>query len=268
MEETAGQRSGHTACNRATAAERRDQAFHVKHTSVERRLTALVEEYGLSGAANSALRTILACLEAPDAPTAVRDARQAVDIHLADSLAGLQAPPLRGSAVVADVGAGAGLPGLALAAARPDTTVYEVESTGRKCHFIARVAQQAGLANLRVVHRRVEEWVEGRGACDVVCARALASLPVILEYAAPLLRVGGSVVAWKGRVDEVEAAAGAAAADMLGFGDVLMLPVVPFPSADRRSLHVFQKVRATPSGFPRRAGMAMKRPLGATPLHQ
>jgi 16S rRNA (guanine527-N7)-methyltransferase len=83
-----------------------------------------------------------------------------------------------------------------------------------------------------------------------------------LEYAAPLLRVGGSVVAWKGRRDELEEAAGAAAARHLGLSEPRAVPVEPFAGAGERFLHLSSKVSATPPRYPRRAGMARKRPLG------
>ena len=104
---------------------------------------------------------------------------------------------------------------------------------------------------------------DGIGAHDVVTARALAALPVLCEYAAPLLADGGVLVAWKGAVDEDEAAAGAAAAELLGLEPAEVLPVQPYPAAERRTLHVFRKVAPTPERFPRRPGMAVKRPLAS-----
>jgi 16S rRNA (guanine527-N7)-methyltransferase len=120
-----------------------------------------------------------------------------------------------------------------------------------------------GLEHVEVVWARAEEWREGIGACDVVCARALAALPVLCEYAAPLLRDGGVLVAWKGAIDATEAADGAAAAAHLGMAPEAVVPVVPFPGSERRTLHVVRKVAPTPPRFPRRAGMATKRPLSA-----
>ena len=105
---------------------------------------------------------------------------------------------------IADIGAGAGFPGLALAIALPDSEVRLVESQSRKCAVHRRAAAAAGVENARVVQRRIEEWSEGLGDNDVVVARALAPQPVVLEYAAPLLEIGGVLVDWRGRrnVDE------------------------------------------------------------------
>ena len=98
---------------------------------------------------------------------------------------------------------------------------------------------------------------------DVVTARALAALPVLCEYAAPLLREGGALVAWKGAVDEREEADGLHAAEVLGLAREEVRAVVPYPGSQRRTLHVFRKVGPTPAGYPRRPGMAAKRPLTA-----
>jgi 16S rRNA (guanine527-N7)-methyltransferase len=114
-----------------------------------------------------------------------------------------------------------------------------------------------------VVRARVEEWGagEGREAYDAATVRALATLPVVLEYAAPLLRIGGALVAWHGARDEMEERAAAAAAERLGFGPVRVTEVEPFPGSHSRHLYVYPKERPTPEGFPRRPGMARKRPL-------
>ena len=149
-----------------------------------------------------------------------------------------------------------------MAIARPDAHVALVESSARKCNFIERAAAACALDNARVVNTRVESWADGLGRFDVVTARALAPLPVVLEYAAPLMGVGGMLIAWRGRRDpESEAAATRAAAE-LGLGSHEMRPVHPYPKAQHRHLYLALKVMETPSRFPRRPGMARKRPLG------
>jgi 16S rRNA (guanine527-N7)-methyltransferase len=121
-----------------------------------------------------------------------------------------------------------------------------------------------GLQNAEVVWSRAESWDAGLGRCDAVCARALAPLPVLCEYAAPLLRDGGILVAWKGAVSETEAADAAAAAAHLGLAPQPVRPVVPFTGSERRTLHVLRKAAPTPPNYPRRPGIATKRPLSAT----
>ncbi len=223
-------------------------------------LAPLVARFGLGDRAHARLGRLLDLLvEDPLAPTAIRERPRAIDEHLADSLVGLEVPELRAAATVADLGAGAGLPGLPLAIARPAASFVLIESASRKCAFLTRVAAVCELVNVEVRHARAEEI---EGAFDVVTARALASLPVVMEYAAPLLREGGVLVAWRGQrnpQDELEAET---AANLLGLEPVCVLPVEPWAGAQHRHLHLVSKVRPTPSRFPRRPGMAVKRPLG------
>ena len=228
-------------------------------------LARLAERYSLPPEAPDRFVDLLRALEAePDPPTTVRAGPEALDAHIADSLSGLEERRLAGAARIADIGSGAGFPGLVLAVALPDAQVDLVESARRKCEVIERLAAATGLTSARVAAARAEEWgaAEGRGAYDAVTARALASLPVLVEYAAPLLRVGGALVAWKGARDAAEEAAGSTAAEQLGMSTEEVRGVTPFPGARHRHLHVFRKVAETPPGFPRRPGMAKKRPLG------
>jgi 16S rRNA (guanine527-N7)-methyltransferase len=196
----------------------------------------------------------------PQNLTGVRDVIAGVDRHLADSLAGAALPAIAAADSLVDVGSGAGFPGLALAAARPELSVTLLESEGRKAEWLR--AASGGFPNVRVVADRSETLAAREpGAHDVAVARALATLPVALELAAPLVRVGGAVVIWRGPRDaDAEVAADLAAA-LLGLAPAEPVPVEPFPGAIRH-LHVFEKVDATPARFPRRPGRAAKRPLG------
>jgi 16S rRNA (guanine527-N7)-methyltransferase len=228
-----------------------------------RRLEQLGRRYGVSSRGLEALAAILD-LQASDpaASTAVRAVPEAVDRHVADSLVALDLPAVRHARTIADLGSGAGWPGLALAAALPDARVALVESAIRHCRYLERAVAAGRFENVDVVHARTEEWAEGLGAHDVVTARAVAALPVLCEYAAPLLADGGVLVAWKGAVSADEAAAGAAAGALLGLEAAEVVAVDPYPAAERRTLHVYLKVAPTPERFPRRPGMAVKRPLG------
>jgi 16S rRNA (guanine527-N7)-methyltransferase len=210
----------------------------------------------------AALLETLAC--DPTAPTSVRDPARALDVHLADSLSGLHLGGLTQARAVADVGSGAGLPGLVLASVLPDTRFDLIEATARKCTFIEGVVGRLSLANAKVICGRAEEWAAGPGReqYDVVTARAVGRLATLLEYAAPLLEAGGRLVAWKGRRDADEEAEGERAAGELGMQSVAVEWVGPFAGSRNRHLYVFEKVGETPPRFPRRPGMAAKRPLG------
>jgi 16S rRNA (guanine527-N7)-methyltransferase len=232
---------------------------------VAARLARLASRYGLPAGAEGRLAALLDLVAAePVAITAVRDPREGVDVHVADSLVALEVPSVRAAHRIADLGSGGGFPGLALAIALPEARVAAVESVRRKCAFLARAAAEIGLGNVEVVNARAEAWEEGLGAHDLVVARALAPLPVLVEYAAPLLAPDGRLVAWKGRLDPDEEADGRAAAEALGMSAPESLSVEPFPRARDRYLYLSSKVSPTPPRYPRRAGMARKRPIRAS----
>lgn len=230
---------------------------------VDQRLEALCAEHDLPSSVAPRLRELLqAVFAAPVSLTSIRDPAVAVDVHVADSLTALALPELRAAARIADLGSGGGFPGVPLALALPSAHVSLVESVGRKSEFLRRAT--ADLENVAVVPERVEEWAVGRATQDIVCARALAALSTLVEYAAPLLRVGGVLVAWKGAVEAAEEADASAAADAVGMTLRRIVPVPPFPGATTRTLYVYESVSLAPNRFPRRAGMARKRPLRAS----
>ena len=227
------------------------------------RVDELVHDHGLDGAAAPRLATLLELLrDDPTAPTSVTDPAEGVERHLADSLTGLDLAEVRAASTIADLGSGAGLPGLVLAVARPTATVALVESSAPKAKFLRRAVEAMAATNATVVHRRVEEWEYGLELQDLCTARALAPLTVLVEYAAPLLTIGGALVAWKGRRDREEERLGREAASRLHCEPVTVEELKPSAGADHRSLHVYVKVGPTPPGFPRPAGRARKRPLG------
>ena len=222
------------------------------------RLAEVCTEYGVVD--HGGLARLLELLrDDPTAPTTVREPAAAVEAHIADSLSALALPALRGASSIADLGAGAGFPGLPLALALPDSRVFLVESVGRKCAFLARAIEVSEASNATVVCQRAEDWPERE--LDVVCVRAVAPLAVLVEYAAPLLRLGGVLVAWKGRPTDAEVAAGRAAAEIIGLEASKTVALAPREGAERRHLYLYSKVAPTPQRFPRRTGMARKRPL-------
>ncbi len=226
-------------------------------------IASLAERYRLSRTAVARL-VILTDLVGrdPRAPTALREQMRILDDHIADSLVALELDELRGASSLADIGSGAGLPGLALAIALPHAQVALIESSARKVQFLTDAIAVCGAGNAQVVHARVEEWAAGGGRFDVVTARAVGPLDVVAEYAAPLLRIGGVLVAWRGRRDALAEAHAAAAARLLCMDVLTPLRVSPYPAAEHRHLHRMSKTGPTPARFPRRPGAARKRPLG------
>lgn len=219
----------------------------------------------LDPAAREALERVLELLAVERASvSSVTDPRRAWRVHVADSLTGLEIPALRDARTIADVGSGAGFPGLALALALPDARVDLVESVARKCDFIRRAASTAGIANVRVLNLRSEELAagEGREAYEAVTARAVGRLSTLAELASPLLRDGGVLVAWKGRRDPDEEEQLANAAEGLAMRPKEILHVGPYAGSQHRHLHQLRKVGPTPDDLPRRPGIAKKRPRG------
>ncbi len=233
------------------------------HRAADRLLTQ-ANKRDLPPEAVTRLALLLAALAAePAPPTTVTDPAEAIDVHIADGLSGLEAPPLLAATRIADLGAGAGFPGLVLAAALPNAQVDLIESTARKCEVIARLATAAGIGNATAIPARAEEWASSDGAnrYEVITARALSSLAVLVEYAAPLLELDGTLIAWKSARDPEEERVGAKAAEVVGLDPQPPIPVRPFKGSRERNLYIYTKTAPTPDRFPRRPGMATKRPL-------
>ncbi len=221
----------------------------------------------LAPEARAALGRILDLLASePRSVTSVRDPARAWRVHVADSLAGLDVAELAAAGRIADLGAGAGFPGLALAVALPGARVDLIESVGRKAEFIRSAISTGRLTNATTVHARSEEWARqaapdgGREAYDAVTARAVGRLATVAELASPLLREDGVLVAWKGRRDRDEEAELEAAASQLAMVPGRILAVQPYPASRNRHLHLVRKSGPTPPGLPRRPGRAAKRP--------
>lgn len=219
----------------------------------------------LDPAARASLETVLALLaEERASVSSVTDPERAWRVHVADSLTGLAFEPLREASAIADIGSGAGFPGLVLAAALPRAQVDLIESVGRKCAFIQRAISAAGITNARVANVRSEDLAagEGRGAYAAVTARAVGRLSTLAELASPLLEDDGALVAWKGKRDPEEEAQLEKAAPALAMRPEEIRHVGPFAGSRHRHLHLIRKSGPTPENLPRRPGMAKKRPYG------
>jgi 16S rRNA (guanine527-N7)-methyltransferase len=162
---------------------------------------------------------------------------------------------------VVDVGSGGGLPGLPLKIARPDLHLTLVEADQAKAAFLVQACARLGFDDVDVVARRAEEVghdARYRELFDVAVARAVAPMPVLAELCLPLVRVGGKLLAQKTDQEEVERAR--RAIELLGGS---LESVAPAPSSARASgtVVVVAKIKATPPGYPRRAGVPSRKPL-------
>jgi 16S rRNA (guanine527-N7)-methyltransferase len=219
----------------------------------------------LAPADRARLEVVLDLLAAERASvSSVTDPARAWRVHVADSLTGLEVEDLRTARAIADIGSGAGFPGLPLAVALSSARVDLIESVGRKCEFIGRALTTASIANARVLNLRSEELAagDGRESYDAVTARAVGRLSTLAELASPLLQEGGVLVVWKGRRNAEEEAQVERAAAALAMRPERILPIGPYAGSEHRHLHVLRKTDPTPERLPRRPGMAKKRPYG------
>ena len=185
------------------------------------------------------------------------------EVHFLDSLSLLEMPefPLAGTAV--DIGSGGGIPGLPLAIARPQLSLTLIEANQRKCSFLELAAAALDLQNVAVLASRAEDAGRTclRDTASLALARAVGTLPAVVEYALPLLRTGGYCLLQRGAREPGDGTAADQAASLLGGALLRVESVSPFPGAYNLHIWVLEKTAATAERFPRRAGMAKKRPL-------
>jgi len=205
--------------------------------------------------------------------TAITDYEQVQLRHFADSLtcvlahhsicaAARQGMPWK----VADVGTGAGFPGLPLKIVWPAISLVLIESVGKKCRFLEHMVNELSLSRVTIINARAEEVgqeEEFRESCDLVVARAVADMAVLAEYCLPLARLNGLFVAQKGDDVEGELVRAEGALNVLG-GTLENVCRVEVPGvASPRSLVVVRKTALTPPQYPRRVGVPSRRPLAA-----
>ena len=184
--------------------------------------------------------------------------------HIIDSLTAYDAALFDGERTLIDVGTGAGLPGIPLAVYAPHLTVTLLDSLNKRVRFLTEVTAAMGLPNVRCIHARAEEaarTAEHRAAYDIVVSRAVARLPVLLEYTLPFVRVGGTLLALKGRAYAEEQKEARRAAEVLGGGRITARPVHLPGLDDVRAILTVTKERQTPAAYPRGGGAPARRPL-------
>ncbi len=196
--------------------------------------------------------------------TAITEPSQIEIKHFLDSLTcvlGMGRPP---QGRVADVGTGAGFPGLPLRIVFPHLELALIESTGKKAAFCRHVVKGLALSGVEVLHARVEQVAhkpDHRASYDWALARAVAPMEVLAEYLLPLLRVGGKAVVQKGETGPAEAHAAEMTMQLLGGKLAQLIPVNLPRVAESRYLVTMEKVAQTPTKYPRRPGIPAKRPL-------
>ena len=178
--------------------------------------------------------------------------------HIIDSLTAYDAPLFEEAGTLIDVGTGAGLPGIPLAVYAPHLKVTLMDSLQKRVRFLTAAVGAMGLPHVRCIHARAEEAArteEFAERYDIAVSRAVARMPVLLTYTLPFVRVGGTVLALKGRAYREEAAEAARTARMLGGGEITARPVHLPGLEDVRAILSVTKERQTPKGRSRRAQM-------------
>jgi 16S rRNA (guanine527-N7)-methyltransferase len=197
--------------------------------------------------------------------TAIDDPNQIKVKHFLDSLSCLLAMKNTPTESIIDIGTGAGFPGLPLKILDPRIHLTLVESVGKKAAFCEYICQVLGLNDVEIIRDRAEavgHQPRFREQTDWAVARAVAALPVLVEYLLPLIHVGGHALAMKGENAHAEAQAAQQGITLLG-GELEHIIPVNLPGIkDERYLVVIKKISPTPDRFPRRVGIPSKRPLG------
>ena len=194
--------------------------------------------------------------------TAITEPDAIVSRHFVDSATLLTAVSPAPGASLIDVGSGAGFPGLVVKILRPDLAVTLLDATRKRVDFLAETAQMLGLS-VATVHARAEEAAVlplYRERFDVATARAVAELRTLCEYALGFVKVGGTLVAMKGRLTEEETAAAAHALAVMG-GELGAQTTLTLADGSERTLLCLPKRAPTPTGYPRPSAKMAKKPL-------
>lgn len=198
--------------------------------------------------------------------TAIRSIEEIRIKHLLDSLSCRLAMDRAPVERVIDIGSGAGFPGIPLKIIFPEMQLTLVESVHKKTQFLSHVVQELRLKDVEILPERAENigrLIQYREGYDWALARAVANLPVLVEYLLPLVKIGGYVLAQKGERAGIELADAQPAIGELGGEAVEVIPVKLPGDIPSRYLVLIKKVRPTPEKYPRRAGIPGKRPLGS-----
>ena len=192
--------------------------------------------------------------------TAITDFKEVVIKHFLDSVLPLSCFPLSGSLI--DVGSGAGFPGVPLKIMEPSLSLTMLDSLNKRVRYLQSLSEELSLEQTEALHGRAEDAVkERREMYDIATARAVANLAVLAEYCLPFVKVGGVFIAYKGGDSEAELLEAEAALQKLG-GKTEEIKHFALPEdAGERSLILIRKVKKTPAGFPRRAGLPAKEPI-------
>ena len=196
--------------------------------------------------------------------TAIKDDRDFIIKHFADSVSPLSVFNIEKGASVIDVGTGAGFPGIPLKIVRDDISLTLLDSLNKRVSFLSDTVKKLGLNDVSCVHGRAEDMGKDefmRESFDIATSRAVADLSVLLEYTLPFVKVGGYAVLLKGSNYKEETDGAENALLVLG-GEIENVFEIVLPFTDiTHSVLLIKKIKETPLKYPRKAGTALKKPL-------
>ena len=200
--------------------------------------------------------------------TSITNLEEFEEKHFVDSLACIGSEEFISAKRIIDVGSGGGFPGVPLAIAYPEKEYLLLDSSAKRMRIVTDIAESLGIENVRTIHGRAEDAGKDeflRESFDLCVSRAVAALPVLLEYCLPFVKVGGTFVSYKGPGSDAEFEEGKRALEILGgklsqeleMKDTLFSGVV----SGSHKLFFFEKVSPTPASYPRSAGKPSKKPI-------
>lgn len=188
--------------------------------------------------------------------TAITEENDFIDKHYIDSMIGISEIP--SGASILDIGAGGGFPSVPIAIMRTDVKVTSIDSTAKKMVFVKNASEKLGINNIDTISGRAEEMPLLKNKFDVVTARAVASLPILLELSVPLLKVGGLFIAYKTDISELDSSLNAIKVLNVEY---VKSKEASLPNGDKRTILVFRKKGPTDNKYPRQYGTIKKKPL-------
>lgn len=195
--------------------------------------------------------------------TAIKEPKEVLYKHFYDCILFFKNVNVPSNARVIDVGTGAGFPGLVLKIVRPDLEVVLLDSLNKRILFLNDVIKKLNLKNITAIHSRAEDGAKNklyREKFDIACARAVANMPVLLEYCTPFVKVGGQFVAMKGPSTNEEIALCDNAISQLKVSNPQVLNET-LTGSEERNFVIFKKISQTPPKYPRKSGIVSKQPL-------
>ncbi|MBN2879268.1 MAG: 16S rRNA (guanine(527)-N(7))-methyltransferase RsmG [Clostridia bacterium] len=196
--------------------------------------------------------------------TSIEDGASSAKRHFLDSLNPEALQIIKSANNVIDVGSGAGFPGIPLAVMHDEVRFTLLDTRKKRCEFMQEAVKQLNLKNVTVLWGRAEDYGKDtsyREKYDIACARALATVPVLLEYLSPFLSVGGAAMLYKGSSPEEEISSAKNALSALGMGEINTFLYSVYGDTSEYSMLCSVKINTTPDKYPRKAGIALKRPL-------